>query len=69
MTWMYYTTTHSKQLLLQDWRSIVALIGKTGKESLKRRVMEFRIRNLTMEVVIFSCSIIFVVLYFNDSIL
>ncbi|KAF6038250.1 hypothetical protein EB796_003437 [Bugula neritina] len=35
---------------MKDWRSIVALIGKTGKESLKRRVMEFRIRNLTMEV-------------------
>jgi len=35
---------------LQDWRNVQVLIGKTGKESLKRRVSDFDVEKLGMNV-------------------
>ena len=37
-------------LFSQDWPATVVLIGKTGKESLKRRVMEFKVNNLKLDL-------------------
>ena len=37
-------------VLLQDWKSVVVLMGKTGKESLKRKIGEFKVEKLSIDV-------------------
>ncbi len=34
---------------LQDWRSVQVLIGKTGKESLKRRIKELQFNKVDLQ--------------------
>lgn len=38
------------QTVTQDWKDVQVLIGKTGKESLKRRVSEFDVEKLSMSL-------------------
>ena len=35
---------------LQEWKAVQILIGKTGKESLKRRISEFKVEKLNIEL-------------------
>ena len=37
-------------VLFQNWRAIVGLMGKLGKQSIKRRIAEFQVSDLKIEV-------------------
>lgn len=42
-----YTNSASS---FQQWKQVQIMIGKTGKDSLKRRVSEFKVEDLKIEV-------------------
>ena len=41
---------HVRVYMAQEWREVQTLIGKTGKESLKRRVSEFDVDKLQLSL-------------------
>ena len=45
-----YLLFYSIMFCLQDWKTVQALVGKTGKEGLKRRCLELDAKKLSTKI-------------------